>query len=240
MQGVQDGIGSAAQFTLEQLSRQWEGQSPQNILVEAVRAFGDQLVLASSLGPEDIVLTDMLCQVWPRAQAFFLDTDFHFAETLALKDRILERYPQLRLEIVKPTVSLPEQNARHGERLYEREPDRCCALRKVEPLNRVLSQYKAWITGMRREQAPTRGNIGVVQWDSRRGMVKFNPLAAWTNKQVWAYIVEHDLPYNPLHNEGYPSIGCSPINCTAPVAADGDPRSGRWAGKGKTECGLHV
>lgn len=241
MQAVHEGLVlNSAQSTMSALAQQWEGQSAQATLVEAVRAFGDRLILACSLGPEDIVLIDMLSKIRPETPVFFIDTGFHFPETLALKDRILARYPQLRLEIVRPLLSLESQADKHGERLYERAPDTCCAIRKIEPLNRVLSTYKAWITGMRREQAPTRADIGVVQWDSRRGMVKFNPLAAWTDKQIWAYIVEHKLPYNPLHDQGYPSIGCSPLQCTTQVAPGADPRSGRWSGQGKTECGLHT
>lgn len=227
-----------ARSSLEELARQWEGQSAQTTLSEAVRAFGDNLVLACSFGPEDIVLIDLLSQVAPNAQVFFIDTGYHFPETLALKERVLARYPQLRLETVTPLSTVEDQDAEHGERLYERSPDSCCAIRKVEPLNRVLKGYKAWITGMRREQAPTRSDIGLVQWDSRRGMVKFNPLATWTNSEVWKYIMDHKLDYNPLHDQGYPSIGCAP--CTAAVAPGQDPRSGRWSGKGKIECGLHT
>ncbi|WP_041243690.1 phosphoadenylyl-sulfate reductase [Gloeobacter kilaueensis] len=238
--GEREQTAGASRASLEQLARQWEGLAPQAILVEAVRAFGQQLVLATALGPESIVLVDMLVRIWPQPQAFFLDTGLHFPETLALKDRLLERYPQLQLQVVKPLLSVEEQQVRYGERLFEHRPDQCCAMRKVEPLNRVLAPYKAWITGMRREQSPSRAEAGVVQWDSSRGMVKFNPLAFWSHKQVWSYIAEHDLPYNPLHDQGYPSIGCSPACCTAPVAVGADPRSGRWQGKSKTECGLHL
>ncbi|MBC7882052.1 MAG: phosphoadenylyl-sulfate reductase [Anaerolineae bacterium] len=228
----------AARSSLEELARQWEGQSAQATLSEAVRAFGDNLVLACSFGPEDIVLIDLLSQVAPNAQVFFIDTGYHFPETLALKERVLARYPQLRLKTVTPLSTVEAQDTEHGERLYERSPDSCCAMRKVEPLNRVLKGYKAWITGMRREQAPTRSDIGLVQWDSRRGMVKFNPLATWTNGEVWKYVIDHKLEYNPLHDQGYPSIGCAP--CTVAVAPGQDPRSGRWSGKGKIECGLHT
>jgi phosphoadenosine phosphosulfate reductase len=228
----------AARSSLEELARQWEGQSAPATLIEAMRTFGDHIVLACSFGSEDIVLIDLLSQVAPNAQVFFIDTGYHFPETLALKERVLARYPQLRLETVTPLATVEAQDAQHGERLYERSPDSCCGMRKVEPLNRVLKGYKAWITGMRREQAPTRSDIGIVQWDSRRGMVKFNPLATWTNAEVWKYIMDHKLDYNPLHDQGYPSIGCAP--CTVEVAPGQDPRSGRWSGKGKTECGLHT
>lgn len=223
---------------LEELSRKWEGQPAQTTLIEAVGAFGETLVLACSFGPEDIVLIDLLSKADPTANVFFIDTGYHFPETLALKDRILARYPQLRLETVMPLATVESQDAQYGARLYERNPDSCCAMRKVEPLNRVLHGYKAWITGMRREQAPTRSDIGIVQWDARRDMVKFNPLATWSNADVWKYVVDHKLAYNPLHDQGYPSIGCAP--CTAAVSPGQDPRSGRWSGKGKTECGLHT
>lgn len=223
-----------------QKSLEWESKEAKYIVEQATSLYGDKLVLACSLSVEDIVIIDLLCQVTNPVMAFFLDTDFHFPQTLETKDKILDRYPQLCLEIVKPKLTVEEQNTLYGVNLFESNPNQCCQIRKVEPLNRILSSYQAWITGMRREQANTRANIDVVQWDTRREMVKFNPLAGWTHKQVWAYIVEHQLPYNPLHDQGYPSIGCSPITCTAPVAEGADPRAGRWAGKGKIECGLHT
>lgn len=226
--------------TVGELARHWEGQSPTATIERAVEAFGESLVLACSFGSENVVLIDLLTRVWPEARALFIDTGYHFAETLELKDRILERYPRLRLEVAKPLLTVEEQQAHHGERLFERQPDQCCALRKVEPLNRALRPYKAWMTGMRRDQAHTRTNLGVIQWDAGRGMVKFNPLANWTDRQIWTYIFKHQLPYNPLHDQGYPSIGCSPVTCTAAVLAGADSRSGRWQGKAKTECGLHL
>lgn len=220
------------------LSEQFEAATPQELLAWAVEALGDRLVLACSFGPEDIVLLDALTQVRADARAFFLDTNFHFDETLALKAAIEARFPQLQLETVLPRLTPAEQAEQYGEALYTTSPDQCCGIRKVEPLNRILSQYEGWITGMRREQSPTRADIGKVQWDSKRAMLKLNPLADWTEKQVWAHIYDRQLPYNALHDQNYPSIGCT--HCTAPVAPGADPRSGRWQGKAKTECGLHT
>ncbi len=223
---------------IEALSQSFEAQEASALLSWAANKYGDQLVLACSLGPEDLVLIDLLSRVYPGLQAFFLDTDFHFVETMALKDQIQARYPNMHLEIVKPLLTVEQQADQHGAELYVTNPDQCCGIRKVEPLNRVLSGYDAWITGMRRQQAPTRASIGKVQWDVKRSMVKLNPLADWTEEQVWAYITANGIPYNPLHDQNYPSIGCT--HCTAPVQPGEDPRSGRWQGQGKTECGLHT
>ncbi|HEU4965214.1 MAG TPA: phosphoadenylyl-sulfate reductase, partial [Bacilli bacterium] len=164
------------------------------------------------------------------------DTDVLFDETYEVRDAILAKYGA-NLERVSPLLTLEEQADRHGDKLWESEPNECCNIRKVEPLTRTLSQLDAWITGIRREQAPTRANAGVIEVDRKFGLIKFNPIATWTNKQVWDYIVEHQVPYNKLHDQGYPSIGC--IHCTRAVQPGEDPRAGRWAGHGKTECGLH-
>ncbi|MEN9204952.1 MAG: phosphoadenylyl-sulfate reductase [Thermostichales cyanobacterium SZTDM-1c_bins_54] len=223
---------------IERLSQEYESRSPQELLAWAVASFGEGLILACSFGPEDLVLIDLLTQIQPAAQAFFLDTDFHFPETLELKAKVEQRYPQLRLHTYKPLFTPEEQAAEYGPELYRRNPDQCCYIRKVEPMNRALQGYQAWVTGMRRQQAATRASIGKVQWDGKRDKVKLNPLADWTDKQVWNYIHSHNLPYNVLHDRNYPSIGC--FHCTAPVAPGQDPRSGRWQGTGKTECGLHT
>lgn len=143
----------------------------------------------------------------------------------------------MRIIRVEPVVSLDEQAAAYGPALWSREPDRCCALRKVEPLRRFLQGYRAWITGLRRQQSPTRAGTRPVEWDQRFGLVKVNPLFRWSRDEVWRYIRDHDVPYNPLHDRGYPSIGCWP--CTTPVAPGEDERAGRWRGFHKTECGLH-
>jgi len=220
------------------LSERFEPLSASDLLAWAVSEFGDGLVLACSFGPEDLVLIDLLTAIRPQVRAFFLDTDFHFPETLQLQQQVLARYPYLQLEVFKPLLTPEEQAAQHGPELYRTNPDLCCHLRKVEPLHRALANCTTWITGMRREQAPTRANIGKVQWDSKRNRLKLNPLADWTSGQVWKYILDHGIPYNPLHDRNYPSIGCMP--CTAPVEPGADPRSGRWKGMAKTECGLHT
>lgn len=223
---------------IDRLSQEFESRAAGDVLSWAVSTFGESVILACSFGPEDLVLIDLLMQIQPHAHAFFLDTDFHFAETLELKAKVEQRYPDLRLHTMKPLLTPAEQEAAYGPELYRSNPDQCCALRKVEPMNRVLQPYQAWITGMRRQQAPTRATIGKIQWDGKRDKVKLNPLADWTDSQVWAYIHKHQLPYNPLHDQNFPSIGC--FHCTAPVQPGQDPRSGRWQGHSKTECGLHT
>jgi phosphoadenosine phosphosulfate reductase len=180
----------------------------------------------------------MVTKIGPKTKIFCLDTDLFFKETYETIDKVIERYAIQPL-IYKPKISLEEQAKKYGEKLWERDPDLCCGLRKVEPLSRAFKELKlkAWITGMRREQAPTRRNIGKIEWDSRWNLVKINPLADWSSKEVWRYAIKNKLPYNPLHDRGYPSIGCEP--CTKPAEAESDKRSGRWKGLAKKECGIH-
>lgn len=213
-----------------------EAKSPQDVLVLAVEHFAGNLVLASSFGAEDVVLIDMLHKLAPTIPVFYLDTNKHFPETYETRDKLKERY-QTKFIQVLPQMTLAEQEKSHGDKLWETDPNLCCQIRKVEPLTRVLSGYDAWITGIRRDQAPTRANAKKVEWDDKFKLVKFNPLADWTMDQVWAYIHANDVPYNPLHDRNYPSIGCSV--CTRPVQSGQDPRAGRWTGFDKTECGLH-
>ncbi|MGN7471342.1 phosphoadenylyl-sulfate reductase [Brevibacillus sp. SAFN-007a] len=213
-----------------------EAKSPQDVLVLAVEHFAGSLVLASSFGAEDVVLIDMLHKLAPTIPVFYLDTNKHFPETYETRDKLQERY-QTKFIQVLPEMTLAEQEKSHGDKLWETDPNLCCQIRKVEPLTRVLSGYDAWITGIRRDQAPTRANAKKVEWDDKFKLVKFNPLADWTMDQVWAYIHANDVPYNPLHDRHYPSIGCQV--CTEPVQPGQDPRAGRWAGFDKTECGLH-
>ncbi len=224
---------------LKALSDSFEARQPQDVLAEALERYASRIVLACSFGAEDVVLVDMIHRLKPDTPLFYLDTDFLFPETLATRDRIIARY-HLRPDQVLQVKSLltPERQAReHGDALWSRDPDRCCALRKVEPLSRVLRDYDAWITGIRRDQAPTRAQAGLLEWDRKFGLVKVNPLAKWTVADVWTYIQVHEVPYNPLHDRHYPSIGCT--HCTVPVEPGQDPRSGRWQNRGKTECGLH-
>ena len=201
----------------------------------AAGTFGAELTVASSMGDE--ILVHLVGTTIPDTDVFFLDTGYHFAETLGTRDAYAAMLP-VRMRTVLPLATVAEQDAEYGPRLHDRNPDQCCAMRKVEPLERALSGRPAWVTGMRREDAPTRTDIGVVSFDERRGMVKLNPIAAWTDRDVDRYVEEHGVFLNPLRQEGYASIGCAP--CTRPVAEGEDPRAGRWAGKDKTECGLHT
>jgi len=205
------------------------------LLEWAVKTFPN-LTLACSFGAEDVVLVDMLHKISPETDVFYLDTDLHFRETYETRDRLEARYGKTFIQI-KPKLTLEEQAQQHGEELWKRDPNACCNIRKVQPLTEVLGRYDAWITGIRRDQAPTRANAKKVEYDVKFGLVKFNPLANWTSDDVWAYIRRENLDYNPLHDQSYPSIGCEP--CTRPVAPGEDPRAGRWSGFDKTECGLH-
>ncbi len=217
----------------------FESQQPQAVLAAAIDRYAPKIVLACSFGAEDVVLVDMVHRINPSVPLFYLDTDFLFAETHATKARIVEKYG-LKAEQVLQIKSLltPEQQAQqYGEALWAHDPDRCCQLRKVEPLARVLHGYDAWITGIRRDQAPTRAKAKLIEWDDKFKLVKVNPLAKWTWADVWTYIKVYEVPYNELHDRHYPSIGCT--HCTKPVMPDQDPRSGRWQGREKTECGLH-
>jgi phosphoadenosine phosphosulfate reductase len=168
---------------------------------------------------------------------FTVDTEFLFPETYALMDKIEQRYG-IAVEKVYSLFSPEEQGRAHGAALWSRDPDRCCNLRKVEPLRRKLSELDAWITSIRRDQTTARAAAGKIEWDEKFGLVKINPIVDWTSKQVWRYIHQHEVPYNALHDQSYPSIGCT--HCTSPVRPGEDPRAGRWPGFAKTECGLHV
>jgi phosphoadenosine phosphosulfate reductase len=216
-------------------AEQFEEATPQELLAYAVEQI-PKLTFACSFGAEDVVIVDMLQKISPNTDIFYLDTDFHFPETYQTRDRLVERYG-IRFIQVKPKLTPEEQASQYGDKLWETDPNKCCNIRKVEPLFEVLAKYDAWITGIRRDQAPTRKNAKKVEYDYKFGLLKFNPLASWTSEDVWNYIREHDVPYNPLHDQNYPSIGCS--HCTRPVKPGEDPRAGRWAGKDKTECGLH-
>ncbi|WP_129336885.1 phosphoadenylyl-sulfate reductase [Cellulomonas endophytica] len=201
----------------------------------AHETFGDDLVVASSMGDE--VLVHLASQVAAGVEVLFLDTGYHFAETIGTRDAVEATLP-VRVRTVLPLLSVAEQDERYGARLHDRDPDACCAMRKVEPLQRGLAPYRAWVTGMRREDAPTRTDIPLVGWDARRSKVKLNPVAAWTSADVDRFAAENGVLMNLLREVGYASIGCEP--CTRPVAPGEDARSGRWSGTGKVECGLHT
>ncbi|MGA6827738.1 phosphoadenylyl-sulfate reductase [Nitrospira sp. NS4] len=224
---------------LKRVSDAFESKQPQDLLAEAIRRFAPKIVVACSFGAEDVVLVDMVHRINSEIPLFYLDTDFLFPETYETRDRIVRHYALKPAQViqVKSLLTPEQQAAQYGQALWSTEPDRCCQLRKVEPLTRVLKGFDAWITGIRRDQAPTRANAGLIEWDSKFQLVKVNPLARWTWADVWTYIKVYEVPYNPLHDHNYPSIGCT--HCTAPVAPGDDPRAGRWKNFTKTECGLH-
>jgi len=195
----------------------------------------DATAVACSMA--DSVLPHVVSQQLPGVDVLFLDTGYHFPETYATRDEVA-RQLNVRVVDVLPEKTVAEQDAEHGIALHNRDATLCCALRKVEPLQKSLTGYELWFTGVRREEAPTRANTPLIQWDERNGLVKVNPLAAWTFDELLGYAQEHAVPVNLLMANGYPSIGCAP--CTRPVAAGEDPRAGRWADIAKTECGLHL
>ncbi|HSL29672.1 MAG TPA: phosphoadenylyl-sulfate reductase [Anaerolineales bacterium] len=223
--------------TAKEAGSRLEGSSPETILRWGFEQFAPSIVMATGFGPEGIALMHFISEIRPETIVFYLDTDLLFSHTYELRDELVRRLG-IRFERVHSGISLSEQRRRHGDKLWERDPDTCCHIRKVIPQRQFLSSYSAWITGIRRDQTAFRANTGIIEWDYANKMVKINPLAAWTSEQVWDHIHAHDLPYNPLHDYGYPSIGC--WTCTNPVQAGQDPRSGRWSGTTKTECGLHL
>jgi phosphoadenosine phosphosulfate reductase len=225
-----------AKLNVEKWNKEMSEKSPQEVIEWAHQQFGEQVVLACSFGAEDIALVDMFCKITKSPRIFYLDTDLHFQETYETRDRLQDHY-QITFIQMKSAITLEEQAELYGEELWKRDPNLCCNLRKVEPLKKILKENQAWITGIRRQQSPTRVNAQKVEWDQKFEMVKVNPLVHWSTKDVWNYIRANDVPYNPLHDRNYPSIGCRV--CTKPVAPGEDSRSGRWAGFTKTECGLH-
>jgi len=215
-------------------AEQWNAEQ---LLAWTWGKIGEQASLASSFGAEDVVLIDLVSRIGASFPAFTLDTDFLFPETYELISRIEERY-ELKIERLHPKLS-PEEQAEHfGEALWERHPDHCCGIRKIDPLKERLASASAWITGIRREQSAVRAHARKLEWDDKFDLVKLNPLADWSEGEVWAYIRSRRVPYNPLHDRSYPSIGC--VHCTRSVLPDEDHRAGRWSGFAKTECGLHT
>lgn len=212
-----------------------EGAPAEQIVAWALATFGADICLACSM--QDGVLVDLVSRLRPGITVLFLDTGYHFPQTLCTRDLLAARYP-IELRTLIPEASVAAQDAAYGPALHARDPDQCCALRKVAPLDAGLAGFAAWFTGLRRAEAPTRRQVPVVDWDARRSKVKVNPLANWSAEDVAGYLAAHDVPVNPLLQAGFPSIGCAP--CTRPVAPGEHPRAGRWAGLGKTECGLHA
>jgi phosphoadenosine phosphosulfate reductase len=219
----------------EQAAKDLEDASAEEVIRWAVEEFGDRICITSSMS--DAVLIHLASTIKPGIDVLFLDTGYHFPETIGTRDAVSAVYP-VTLVNVTPSRTVAEQDAALGPRLYGRNPDLCCFLRKVEPLERALSGYDAWFTGVRRDETLSRRSARVVEWDAKREMVKVNPIVSWTSEQVDEYIAANGVLVNPLVYDGYPSIGCR--TCTLRVAPGEDPRSGRWAGTGKTECGIHV
>lgn len=222
---------------LQYWATHFETKSIEEIMAWAVPQFAPRIAMTSSFGAEGVVLIDHLAKLGVKLPIIYLDTGFHFAETHELKERLEERY-DLEIIVQQAELSVEAQAQLHGEKLYERNPDSCCSIRKVEPLKQALSKLDAWVAALRRDQSSTRANIKVVEWNAKHQLVKINPLATWTRKDVWNYTIKNKLPYHRLYDEGYTSIGCQP--CTKRVQTGEHERSGRWAGQGKVECGIHL
>ena len=221
---------------IEKIAERFNRASPQDILTWASETYGDKLAVVTSFQITGIVTLHMMQSIAPRTPVLTLDTGLLFPETYDLIDKLETRF-ELDLRRIKPRQT-PEQQARdYGDRLWERNPDRCCHIRKTIPLRDALVGFEAWLTGLRRDQSVSRADTPIVSRDPRSGLIKIAPFANWSEDRLWQYIRDHDLPYNPLHDVGYPSIGC--WTCTKAVAVDEDQRSGRWANRNKTECGIH-
>jgi phosphoadenosine phosphosulfate reductase len=227
---------SLSRADVEALATEFETRSAQDVLAWAVERFEGRILLTCSWQHQSSILVDMLWRLGAQIRVVELDTGLLFPETYATRERLVERYG-LQLERVDPAQTVEEQERTEGPALWSRDPDRCCHLRKVEPLERALAGMDAWITGIRRAQSVTRANAKVLELDPR-GVVKVQPLVGWSDEDVKGYLFAHDVPYNPLHDQGYPSIGCT--HCTRAVRPGEDSRAGRWADAEKTECGLHV
>jgi phosphoadenosine phosphosulfate reductase len=213
------------------------GQGPDAILRWAVRQFDTKLTMATAFGAEGCCLIHLLAEIDPSVRVFNLETGYQFPETLELCERLRKRYG-IAVDFVRPELSVAEYEAKHAGPLYLYQPDQCCFDRKIVPLRNTLIGYDAWVSSIRQDQTEHRATAAVVQWDAKFGLHKVNPLLSWTRKDVWAFVFKHDVPYNPLHDRNFPSIGCWP--CTRAVVAGEDERAGRWSGTAKKECGLHV
>jgi len=213
-----------------------EALSAEDVICWAYEEFGDRLCLTCSWQKQSSALVHMVSELGLDIDVIELDTHLFFRETYETRERLIERYGLTLLRPQIPTVA--EQHRAEGPNLWERDPDRCCHIRKVEPLLRALEPYDAWISGIRRDQSPSRVETTKLEWSERYGVWKVHPLADWDEKRVWAYIEVNEIPYNPLHDVGYRSIGCIP--CTRPISPDEEERAGRWAGSDKLECGIHL
>lgn len=214
-----------------------ERATPEEILTWAIDRYGDKFTMATAFGPEGMTILEMLSKISPKTWIFNLDTGYQFAETLALRDRVAELYG-IEVELLKPELTVFEYEKKNGGPLYKTNPNQCCGDRKLTVLRKAANGMQAWASAIRRDQSPDRAQAPIVGWDKKFHLVKVSPLANWTKKQVWDRIIKRKIPYNPLHDEGFTSIGCWP--CTRAVLSDEDERAGRWSGTGKTECGLHT
>lgn len=225
---------------LRALSAQFESSSPEEILQWAVETYYPTLTMATAFGAEGCVLLAMLSQIEPNGRnvrVFNLDTGYQFQETLDLRERIREKYG-IAVEYVRAAETVEQMEARFGGPIYGTRPDECCRIRKLEPLKQAVAGYTAWISAIRRDQTPDRAQADIVEWDHKFNLIKINPLANWMQRDVWAYIQINEVSYNPLHDKGYPSIGC--LHCTRAVQIGEDERAGRWSNFAKLECGLHT
>jgi phosphoadenosine phosphosulfate reductase len=218
-------------------SAELETASPQDILRWAVEQYAPRFTMATAFGPEGMVILHMLAEIAPETPVFNLDTGYQFQETLELREKVKDRYG-IEVELKRPELSVEDYERLHGGPLYNRDPSRCCADRKLAVNLKAVEGFHAWASAIRRDQSPDRAKAPIVGWDKKFGLVKVSPLANWTKKDVWNLITKHDIPYNPLHDQGYTSIGCWP--CTRAVLFGEDERAGRWSGFAKTECGLHT
>jgi phosphoadenosine phosphosulfate reductase len=222
---------------LAEHSQRLEHAQPCEIIRWAVDRFFPRLTMATAFGPEGCAIIHMLAEIEPRTSVFNLETGYQFQETLDLRDRLAERY-KIEVELKRPALTVEQYEAEHGGPLYKSNPDRCCFDRKITVLREAIAGMHAWMSGIRRDQSPDRAAAPIVGWDQKFSLVKISPLANWTKSDVWKLIVDEKIPYNPLHDQGYPSVGCWP--CTRAVAfGEEDERAGRWSGSEKTECGLH-
>jgi phosphoadenosine phosphosulfate reductase len=215
-------------------AEQWTAEE---VLRWAFTTFRKDIAMASGFGVEGMALIDIASRVVPDLKVFTLDTEFLFPETYDLIDRVEKRYG-MKVERVYSPLTPEEQEREHGRALWASDPDQCCNLRKIEPLKQKLSELRAWVTAIRRDQTAARSSARKVEWDAKFKLVKINPIADWTTEKVWNYVRKHNVPYNPLHDRNYPSIGCT--HCTRAIQPGEDVRAGRWSGFQKTECGLHV
>lgn len=221
---------------LAEASGRLETATPQEILRWAVDRFAPKFTMATAFGPEGMILIHMLAEIAPRTPIFNLDTGYQFQETLELREKVRQRYG-IEVDMKQPKTTVAEYEALHGGPVYKTNPNQCCADRKLAVLREAIQGMEAWASAIRRDQTPDRAQSAIVGWDKKYSLVKVSPLANWTKQDVWKMITDHDIPYNPLHDQGYPSVGCWP--CTRAVLLGEDDRAGRWSGFAKTECGLH-